>query len=50
MDTGMDEASANRWCDAWELEAMARGLAKDADDWPGQGVDPRGAGGASTGL
>jgi len=24
--TGMDEATAERWCDAWELEAAGRGL------------------------
>ena len=32
-DTGMDEATANRWCDAWELEATGLGLARDAAYW-----------------
>ena len=33
MDTGMDEAIANRWCDAWELEAAGRQLPKDGAYW-----------------
>jgi hypothetical protein len=33
MDTGMDEATANRWCDAWEIEAAGRDLARDAAYW-----------------
>ena len=33
MDTGMDEATANRWCDAWELEVAGRQLAKNGDYW-----------------
>jgi len=26
LDTGMDDATAARWCDAWEIEAAGRGL------------------------
>ena len=33
MDTGMDEATANRWCDAWEREAAGRRLPKDGAYW-----------------
>ena len=33
MDTGMDEATANRWCDAGELEAAGRQLPKDGAYW-----------------
>jgi hypothetical protein len=33
MATGMDEATANRWCDAWELEAAGRGLPSDGAYW-----------------
>jgi hypothetical protein len=33
MDTATDEATANRWCDAWELEAAGRGLARDIAYW-----------------
>lgn len=33
MDYGMDEATANRWCDAWELEATGRDLPRDATYW-----------------
>ncbi len=33
MDTGMDEATANRWCDAWELEAAGRQRARDNEYW-----------------
>jgi hypothetical protein len=33
MDTGMDEATAERWCGAWGLEAGGRGLPKDGDYW-----------------
>ena len=35
MDTGMDEATANRWCDAWELEPAGHGLVRDAAYWQG---------------
>lgn len=31
--TGMDEATAERWCDAWVLEATGRGLPRDAAYW-----------------
>ena len=31
--SGMPLEIAERWCDAWELEAAGRGLAKDADYW-----------------
>ena len=33
MDYGMDEPTANRWCDAWELKASGRGYSKDATYW-----------------
>ena len=33
MDTGMDEETANGWCDAWELEAAGLGLPRDATYW-----------------
>ena len=33
MDTGMDEAMANRWCDAWELEAARLGLERGTPYW-----------------
>ena len=33
MDTGMDEATAERWCDAWVLEATGCGLPRDAAYW-----------------
>ena len=33
MDTGMDEATADRWLDAWILEAAGRGLPKDGAYW-----------------
>jgi hypothetical protein len=29
MDAGMDEATADRWCDEWEIEATGRGLPRD---------------------
>jgi hypothetical protein len=29
----MDAAIADRWCDAWEVEAAGRGLARDAPHW-----------------
>jgi hypothetical protein len=31
--SGMDEPTAERWCDAWELEAAGRGLPKDGACW-----------------
>jgi hypothetical protein len=31
--SGMEEATAERWCDAWELEAAGRGLPEDGDYW-----------------
>ena len=33
MDTGMDEATADRWCDAWKIEAAVRGLPRDERYW-----------------
>jgi len=33
MDHGMDESTANRWCDAWEIEAAGRAMARDATYW-----------------
>lgn len=33
MDTGMDDATADRWCDAWEIEAAGLGLPRDAAYW-----------------
>jgi hypothetical protein len=32
-DHGMPLEEAERWCDAWEAEATARGLPKDRDYW-----------------
>lgn len=32
-DHGMSLETAERWCDAWELEAAGRGLARDRDYW-----------------
>jgi hypothetical protein len=29
----MPVETAERWCDAWELEATGRGLPRDADYW-----------------
>jgi hypothetical protein len=31
--TGMDVATAERWCDAWEIESTGRGLPRDAAYW-----------------
>jgi hypothetical protein len=31
--SGMPLEMAERWCDAWELEAAGRGLTKDRDYW-----------------
>lgn len=31
--TGMDEATAERWCDAWEIEAASRQLRRSGDYW-----------------
>jgi len=33
MDTGMDQATAERWCDAWIVEATGRGLPRDSAYW-----------------
>ena len=33
MDTGMDQPTAERWLDAWILEATGRGLPREADYW-----------------
>jgi hypothetical protein len=33
MDTGMDEAAADRCCGEWIIEATNRGLPKDAEYW-----------------
>jgi hypothetical protein len=32
-DYGMPLATAERWCDAWILEATGRGLPRDRDYW-----------------
>jgi hypothetical protein len=32
-DHGMSLETAERWCDAWELEATGRSLPRDADYW-----------------
>jgi hypothetical protein len=31
--SGMELATAERWCDAWELEAAGLGLERDAAYW-----------------
>lgn len=31
--SGMDLETAERWCDAWELEAAGLGLPKDGEYW-----------------
>jgi hypothetical protein len=31
--SGMDLETAERWRDAWELEAAGRGLPRDSDYW-----------------
>ena len=31
--SGMDQATAERWCDAWEIEAAGRGLPRDGAYW-----------------
>lgn len=31
--SGMSLDTAERWCDAWELEAAGRGLPRNADYW-----------------
>jgi hypothetical protein len=33
MDTGLDQPTAERWLDAWILEATGRGLARDGAYW-----------------
>jgi hypothetical protein len=32
-DHGMALETAERWCDAWELEAATRGLPRERDDY-----------------
>jgi hypothetical protein len=32
-DYGMSVEDAERWCDAWEIEAASRGLPRNADYW-----------------
>jgi hypothetical protein len=32
-DSGMALEMAERWCDAWELEATGHGLPRDRDYW-----------------
>jgi hypothetical protein len=32
-DYGMSVEDAERWCDAWEIEAASRGLTKDSEYW-----------------
>jgi hypothetical protein len=31
--SGMPHETAERWCDAWEIEAAGRGLPRDSDFW-----------------
>ena len=31
--SGMDLATAERWCDDWEIEAAGRGLPRDGEYW-----------------
>jgi hypothetical protein len=31
--SGMSLETAERWCDAWEIEAAARELQRDSDYW-----------------
>jgi hypothetical protein len=31
--SGMSIETAERWCDAWEIEAAGRGLPRDANYW-----------------
>ena len=31
--SGIDLETAERWCDAWEIEAAGRGMPKDGDYW-----------------
>ncbi len=31
--SGMDEATAERWCNAWEIEAASRQLPRSGDYW-----------------
>jgi len=33
MGSGMSHEMADRWCDAWELEATGRGLPRDGGYW-----------------
>ena len=33
MSSGMDDATAERWCDAWELEAAGLGLPRNGGYW-----------------
>ncbi len=33
LDGGMDREVAERWCDAWEAEAVLEGVEKGADYW-----------------
>jgi hypothetical protein len=37
--TGMDEATAERWCDAWIIEAIGRGLDRMATTRRRRGMD-----------
>ncbi len=49
--TGMQPETADRWLDAWVLEATGRGLPRDGGLLAGGvGLDRRGAGGATTGA
>ena len=33
ISSGKDPDIAERWCDAWEAEAVLRGIARDRDYW-----------------
>jgi hypothetical protein len=33
IEDGMPDAQADQWCDAWDNEAVKRGVVVDADYW-----------------
>ena len=33
QDRGLDQQVAERWCDAWEAEAVLQGRERDRDYW-----------------
>jgi len=49
--SGMSLETADRWLDAWELEATGRGLARDAASWQAaEGMNRSRAGCTEAGL